>query len=67
MSVIGSPERPAAMLLSCNEADLLAAAVEANAKAHDAQRGSCPADLFDAMRRVDQLRQFAARMREAGR
>ena len=64
MTVLRFPPRAAAISLSAWELDLLANAIEADAKAHDAQRGSCPLDLQEAEKRAAELRERASQMRE---
>lgn len=46
--------------------DVTAAAVEADARAHDQQRGSCPEDLYEAGQRAKRLRLRAEQLREVG-
>ena len=65
MTVLRFPQRLAAVSLSADELDLLAAAIELDALAHDQQKGSCPSDLSEATGRANELRDRAAQIREA--
>ena len=67
MSVLRFPTRLGTVLLTAPELELLAAAIEADAAAHDKRPGSCPADLWAATERAKQLRSLAAELRGASR
>jgi len=63
MTVLTFPLRDGVVALSAWEFELLADAIEARAKAHDRQRGSCPMDLHLAGKRADELRARARQLR----